>query len=537
MRRRDVLKAGMATAVLGGLARAEEPAAARPNVLWLMTDEQRADSLGCYGAPWVHSPNLDRLAREGVVFTAAYTQAPVCTPARICMLTGQYCANSSVWQNIGRHELKFRFLTDIFRDAGYASATFGKQHYGGPRRAFDLERSLVISQAVDCYGYAEQYDERQYDVVKHPTGWVLGGTYPAPVEQAMEYRCVEEAKRWLEELEEGRPFLLRLSFSAPHTPVVPPPPFDTMIAEEDIKLPSEADPLPPDCAVWMRGRGASSDPLTPEQTRKMRRFYYGYCAFVDHEFGRLLDWMKERGLLDNTIVAFLSDHGTHLCDHGRVQKGTFYDPSARVPLFFWYPPAIAGPRVLHTPVETRSLLPTLLNLAGLPTPDYCADSSLAGALREGREPEARPVFSGMAFGFDPKHPDNRVVMVRDGDWKLTVCPDAPEVAGELVNLADDPHEQHNRYGAPEVSATQERLWGLVRGHLASTEKPFPNVQVLDALVINDAGETVCPLCRRTKIRRVDPTPDWSEGLRPAYVCGHCGTRFGMRADTDAGADG
>jgi len=175
----------------------------RANVLWLMTDEQRVDSLGCYGTPWAVSPNLDRLAQQGVKFTAAYTQSPVCTPARISLLTGQHCSESQVWHNIGPHPLEFDFLTDIFHQAGYTSATFGKQHYDSSRKAFNTERFLCISEAVGCYGYAPQYDENEYDIVRYYKGWLLGGSYPAPVEETMEHCCVEEAKQWLEGLNEA----------------------------------------------------------------------------------------------------------------------------------------------------------------------------------------------------------------------------------------------------------------------------------------------------------------------------------------------
>jgi arylsulfatase A-like enzyme len=254
-------------------------------------------------------------------------------------------------------------------------------------------------------------------------------------------------------------------------------------------------------------------------------------AFVDDQFGQLLDWMEEKGYLDNTIIAFVSDHGTHLSDHGRVQKGTFYDPSAKVCYQFWYPGTVAEGVLIETPVETRSMLPTILELAGLELPEDLADISLADHLIRGSEPEVRPVFSEMSFGFDPRHPDNRVVMVRDGDWKLSWCPDVPTEKGELVNLKQDPYEQNNLYGQPESREVQERLIGLIEAHLEGTEKPFRNVAILDELVRDDGGNVVCPTCKRRKIRNYpDPAtaPDWTEGLNEGFSCGHCGTRFGTK---------
>ena len=504
-----------------------------PNILWLMTDEHRADALGCTGTSWAHTPNLDRLGNEGVVFMNAYTQAPVCTPARISILTGQYCSQTGVWRNIGNHPLQFDLLTDLFKEAGYRSATFGKQHYGGPKRAFDTEADLVISEYVDCYGYDEKYDESLYDVVKYPNTWVLGGRFPEPAEMSREAECVRGAMKWLEEGSKEQPFLLRLSFSAPHTPVVPPVPFDTLIHEEDIHMPANADPLPPDCPVWIKAgyQGAGSWPFTPELVQKIRRYYYGYVAFVDDQFGQLLDWMDKHGYLDNTIIAFVSDHGTHLCDHGRVQKGTFYDPSSRVCYLYWYPRAISSGVKIQTPVETRSMLPTLLELAGLDVPRDLSDISLAATLLKGEEPDdAKPVYSEMSFGFDPRHPDNRVVMVRDGDWKLSFCVDAREEKGELINLREDPYEQRNLFGLKEAEIIQEKLTRLIDDHIQGTEKPFKNVTILDELVRDDQGYVVCPTCKRRKVRNMgdpDTAPDWTEGLTESFSCGHCGTRFGL----------
>jgi arylsulfatase A-like enzyme len=294
---------------------------------------------------------------------------------------------------------------------------------------------------------------------------------------------------------------------------------------------------------------SGSAPLTAEQTRKMRRYYYGYCAFVDAQFERLIDWMQSNGFLDNTIIAFVSDHGTHLCDHGLVQKNTFYEPSVSVPYFFRYPGHIASGRIFSTPVETLSLLPTALELAGLHVPTCLADSSLAKSIRGGTEPPARPVFSGIAHrdwsgfcgcpparpvfsdlnhAFDPRHPDKRLVMVRDGNWKLTACVDDLESRGELVNLADDPFEQRNLFGAPEFQSVQDRLWVLIRDHVSGTPRPCANVRLLGALPRGDAGDVLCPLCRRDMVQRVDGIPDWSDDLTAAYQCSYCGTRFGTK---------
>jgi arylsulfatase A-like enzyme len=536
MKRRSFLNVLLKSSVIfssGRFLQQRKRTRKRPNILWLMTDEQRLDSLSYYGTSWAHTPHLDRLAREGVFFMNAYTPSPVCMPARVAMLTGKYCSQTGVWRNLGSHNLEFNHLTSIFCDAGYRSATFGKQNYGGPSKAFQKESSLVSGHYVDPYGYNKRYDESKYDVVKYPGRWVLGGRFPESAEKSPEAEWVDAAIQWLKDGPEDQPFLLRLSFSAPHTPVVPPPPFDTLIDEKDIKLPGEADPLPPNCPIWTKitNKISGSWALNKEQKSKMRRYYYGYVAFADDQFGRLLRWMKENGYLEHTIIAFVSDHGTHLCDHGFVQKGTFYDESAKVPYFFWYPKKIARGVKIQTPVETRSLLPTLLGLAGLMIPEYCRDINLADCIIRGQEPPDKPVFSEISFRFDARHPDDRSVMVRNGGWKLSYCVDAPEEKGELINLAKDPYEQNNLYEDPVCRAVRNELIGLIQTHLKGTGKPYSNVKIMDALLTDEDGNVICPICRRNVLTRVDNrhiVPDWADSLGPAYQCNNCGMRFGLK---------
>ena len=441
-----------------------------PNVLWLMTDEQRRDSLGCYGSPWAHSPNLDRLAAEGTLFRRAVTPSPVCVPARMSILTGHYPSEIGVWWNRDTGGRALDHLTYRFADAGYQTATFGKQHYCSPNAAFEHETHGVTSDAVHYFHYTEQYDESAYDVVKYPPepyAWIFGGRFPEPASKTAEAMMVREAIDWLERRDEGRPFLLRVSFNGPHTPVVPPEPFDRLIDPNAISLPPAAEGLAEGAPEWVAESlrsVADSARLTAEQIRKMRAYYYGEVAFIDRQFGLLLDHVRDRGLLDDTIVAFVSDHGTHLGDYGLVQKQTFYEPVVCVPMMFRVPGGAAGAR-LDTPVETRSLLPTVLELAGLPRGDGSLAPSLAGSLVDGCEPDARPVFSELTLGSFDMRPDDRLVMVRRGPWKLSVCLDVEGRDGALHNLDDDPCERINLYGREQYAGVQRELAALIDAHI------------------------------------------------------------------------
>jgi len=181
--------------------------------------------------------------------------------------------------------------------------------------------------------------------------------------------------------------------------------------------------------------------------------------------------MEERGLLENTIVVYLSDHGTHLGDYGLVQKQTFYNPVVNVPYIFRYPPEVARGVTIQTPVETQTLLPTLLELAGLDAPGEGCSASIADVLTAGGEPEVKPVFSELTLESQRPYVQHkgRLVMVRDGDWKLSLCldPEVHDVA--LYNLTEDPHEIVNLADDPSCAGQRERLIALICKHISAAE--------------------------------------------------------------------
>ena len=255
--------------------------------------------------------------------------------------------------------------------------------------------------------------------------------------------------------------------------MVPPAPYDRKINPDAIRLPPEAEGRPPGEAAWINaGLRPSSDSsrLSPDEIQKARRYYYGDVSFLDSQIGEMLSAMRSRGLLENTIVAFVSDHGTHLGDYGLVQKQTFYEPVVNVPYIFWFPSGIAKGVTLRTPVETRTLLPTLLDLAGLPLPPEARVApSLGVSLRAGQEPAATPVFSEFnlaSFGMSANH---RYVMIRDGRWKLSLAFTPEPGDGALYDLSADPYERTNLYSTASAATVRDRLSRLIHEHLAKAK--------------------------------------------------------------------
>jgi arylsulfatase len=442
-----------------------------PNVLWLMTDEQRTDSLGYSGTPWAHTPYLDRLASAGTRFNAAYTPSPVCVSARVSLLTGLHASSTGVLNN---HQslpaADPRFLTWTFADHGYQTASFGKQHYNCTQRAFDVEVDHVLGDKVGYFDYRVPIDLQEAGVVRYDGGvypWLFAGQFPGTVEETPEMHNVERALAWMQDRDRSLPYFLRLSFNAPHTPVVTPPPFDTLIDADAIDLPLDASEAVAFVSKTHRDyffNYAGTHRLTVDQIRRARQCYYGHVAYVDHCFGRLLEVLDARGDLENTLIAFVSDHGTHLGDHGFFQKQSFWEASVRVPFFFTGPDVRA--QEVETPVNAGSLLPTLLEMAGLPVPEHVEFASLRPTLQAGTPPEAAPVFSEIDFAIWDYRPGDRYVMVRDGRWKLSLYRD-PAPAGSqregrtvdavLFDLEADPKELYNLAGNPSHAPVLAQL--------------------------------------------------------------------------------
>ncbi len=448
----------------------------RPNILWLMTDEQRADSMGYEGHPWAHTPNLDRVARAGVRFASAYTPSPVCVSARACMLTGR--AGSSIGMLNNHHILDPDdpgFLTWRFAAAGYQVASFGKHHYQCARRAFDVEAGSGLGERVHPFSYRVPVDAEDAGVVRYkgPFPWLFAGRFPGEVADTPEMRNVDLALDWVRRRDPRRSFFLRLSFLAPHTPVVTPAPFDNLVDPDCIDLPIDRPEAGQFATATHRehlGDIAGTQRMTDEEIRRARQCYYGYVACVDNVFGQLLDELRNMGEVDNTIIVYVSDHGTHLGDHGFFQKQSFWEASVRVPMFFSGPGIQKREEAVTSPVNAGSLLPTLLDLVGLPAvvgldvPEVVEFPSLASTLRGDAVDEPSPVFSEIDFGVWCYRDGDRYVMIRDGDWKLALYRD-PGGRGQragaedrmLFNLADDPGECCNLAADPACASVVTAL--------------------------------------------------------------------------------
>jgi arylsulfatase len=381
MSRRDLFKLGAAAvSALGARHAAAVPSAKKPNILFLMTDQHRADCLGIDGKnPVIHTPNLDRIGREGAYFSSAYSCTPTCTPARAALLTGM-----GPWRNgmLGYSKVADEYPVEMPRilgDAGYQTLGIGKMHWHPQRNHHGFDKlildesgrtlspdfisdyrawfnSMAPDKEYDCTGVGwNDYDSKVYQLPEelHPTRWTA-----------------DVAVRFLEERNEDKPFFMKVSFARPHSPYDPPKRWMDYYADADIPKPFLGD--------WCdKYRKRSDDTkhlwhgdLGWEQVRSSRQGYYGSISFLDEQIGRILDALEARGELDNTLILMTADHGDMTGDHHIWRKSYAYESSARIPMLLRWPKSVDAPRGqrLSQPVEIRDVLPTFLDIAGAEAP-------------------------------------------------------------------------------------------------------------------------------------------------------------------------
>ena len=444
------------------------------NVFWIMTDEQRADSIGAPAGAFAPMPNLDRLAAESVRFRTAVTPSPMCVPARTSVLSGLMPAQTGVWRNRANPVTSPAppMLVDWFREAGYETVSYGKQHYLLNGRAFDHEEQLVLSDHVGYERYRGGRSHSDYGGVQFrgPTHWIMGGAFPAPEEETAEWTVADRAIETLRRRDRSRPLFMRLSFNAPHTPVVPPQQYIDLSPQRIPEPPSmlATDPGWPGWLRLLQGRYANAGLFDGGELPTMRRHYAAWCSFVDAMIGRFLDALREEGLYDESVVVFCSDHGAHLGDHGLVQKQSFFTESVTVP--YLVHAAGVEPRDADEPVSILSLLPTAGGLAGLACPPDWAAVDFSGDLATGRGPSPGPVFSQGMLNPAMLEFDHRLVMVQEGSLRATFDLDDPAEPPLAFDLERDPHELDSVGGESAHSADLKRLRALAEASVSTAQE-------------------------------------------------------------------
>ncbi|MFB4277548.1 MULTISPECIES: sulfatase-like hydrolase/transferase [unclassified Nonomuraea] len=444
------------------------------NLLFLMTDQHRVDTLGCYGNPHVATPNLDRLAATGTRFDRFYTPTAICTPARASLLTGQAPFRHRLLANYERNvgyledlrEDAFTF-PEALKDRGYQLGLIGKWHGGTSRNAasygFDGPDLPGWHNPVDHPDYLAYLEERGLppyrisELVRGTTpngnqGNLLAARLHQPVEATFEHylatRAIEHMERYAAD---GRPFFLATHFFGPHLPYLLPDEYFDMYDPSLVEL-------PPSIAETFEGKPPvqrnysahwTFDTIPIEVTRKLIAVYWGYVTLIDQQIGRILDRMDELGLSDRTAVFFTADHGEFTGAHRLHDKGpAMYEDIYRIPGIVRIPGR--PPQVRNEFVNLTDCTATILDLAGCDTKPAVDSRSLVPLVR-GEHPEWPAELLAEFHGHHFPYPQR---MIRDDRYKLVVN---PESVNELYDLRDDPHELSNRYTHPELAPVRRRL--------------------------------------------------------------------------------
>jgi len=422
-----------------------------PNILVIMYDQLTPSALGCYGNPATRAPHIDRLARAGVVFDAAYTNSPLCTPARYCLMTGQLPSATRGYDNASYLASTIPTFAHHARAAGYRTALSGKMHFVGPDQLHGFEERRTTDIYPADFGWTPDWrkPEERIDWWYHNMDSVAGAGVGEVTNQLLfDDETGYQATRALHDLartSNERPFLLVASFTHPHDPYVARREYWDRYEGVAIPMPqtSAADvPLDPHSARLRAVSAMDRTAITDEDVRRARRAYLANISYVDDWTGRLVSTLESLGIGDDTVVILLADHGDMLGERGLWYKMNFFEPSARIPLVVHAPQRFAARRIA-TPVSLVDVLPTIVELTG-GTPDDAvepwAGTSLVpmcdGAAAAGRTVIGEYAAEGACAP---------IVMIRRGSLKFVHCPADPD---QLYDLAGDPHERVNLAADP-----------------------------------------------------------------------------------------
>jgi arylsulfatase A-like enzyme len=455
--------------------------AARPHMLILMTDQQRADCLHCAGNSQLQTPNLDRLAREGTRCAQATTVAPLCMPARISLATALYPHNHGMWANYGEMPASDDTLFRLLQHSGYLTALVGKAHYYVHSAGTDLRQredfmhargfeyvheTTGPSASANTASYVTQEWEHKglWERVKqdHAERLALGGEVvrasPLPVEDFLDSYIGRKAVEFVDVYADHRPMCLFVGFGGPHPPMDAPGSYATMYRPQDTPAPI---PIPAKHATrpdWLSKKYPSqiARPAVFELIAPIRANYYGKISLIDYRIGCILEAFRSRGWLDDLCVFFLSDHGEMLGDHGRFGKASFHESSIRIPLIARWPGRIVANAVTDALVESIDIFPTLLEAAGCAPPPQCLGRSLWPVLRQPtaclRESQLCEIGRG-----------EKQIMLRTRRHKLAV--DSERRAYMLYDVESDPQEQDNLAGDPAARGLEDELRRQMQGRL------------------------------------------------------------------------
>ena len=451
---------------------------AKPNLIVFLTDQQRVDTLACYGNGNVHAPNLNRLASESVIFDRVYVTQPLCTPSRASLLTGMWPHRTGCTRNSEALDRRHRTFIELLQDQDYDSAYMGKWQLGDetkPQRGF---HHWISTEGIS--DYSRVLLSRGYIPDKPNGAFSERAVNELPLEASKPKFLEQHACKFIEKHHQ-EPFILFVSFVEPHSPYNGP--LNNEHRLDDVEL-DATSLLPPSDNIplryrlmreWQQAEAVLDRQrlpkllffgITPEEYRDMKRRYFGLVTMIDRSVGQILSSLSRANLMDNTIIVYTSDHGDSLGAHHLFGKEVMFEEAARVPYFVRIPGLRRSVRIAH-PVSHIDFLPTMMDLLGQPKPPQCAGRSRVPLLHgETMAPEnvfiewspnRMKVVKGTSLGRRRAikralEESTRAVVMPDG-WKLCL---RDKDMNELYNLNSDPIEAENLYEKGDYATIIDR---------------------------------------------------------------------------------
>ena len=462
----------------------------RPNIILIMTDQQRADSIRALGAPWMETPHMDRLVREGTAYSHCFVTSPVCVASRASLFNGVYphalapMTNFTPWQPNW-----VRWLAD----AGYHCVNIGKMHInpydalGGFHQRFPVEnkdRPLFLDEHDRAFfdewdkalhSHKQVKPSRYNRLRRDPQGFSRAlGAFTWELDDALhpDNFVGDNAVWWLQNRQADSPLFLQIGFPGPHPPYDPVRDYLDRYRDAAIPVPAVSEQelaAQPEAQAQLRQNmiDFSIDSVawqarpSEQSLLNMRRHYAANVSMIDAKLGQIMAVLEDRGYLENALVIFTSDHADALGDHGHIQKWTMYDSVLKVPLILWAPGRVAAGIVDDTLVQLMDVAPTILNAAGVTVPEYWE----ARPLLDATEPRDA-VYAELARDHIQSAAEY-IAMYRDRDWKLVYYLNQPD--GELYRLTDDPDERRNLWAEAAYRSLRDQLrQGLLEWWMAAT---------------------------------------------------------------------
>lgn len=436
----------------------------RPNILFLFPDQLRADYLGCYGASFAKTPNIDRLCAESTQYTNAVSPSPLCVPARASLLVGYNAVKTGVfhndhWLRPDHSECGMPTWPELLSKNGYRTEAIGKMHFYPWDIPEGFDHKVVAEDKRhydikdDYWHYLKNHGLEKYHARENPGYHEQKGAACSriPLEHQVDRWTAERTVDFLERYDSDEPFACMVGFPGPHCPYDPPReiadlfPLENMpngIPENEISEKFREAFLNGMKLDW---NGVDYFEFTDEQRKRLKAYYCALIHQVDAGVGRIMDKLKEKGLLDNTVIIFSADHGEYAGDYGFVGKSHYLRPSIQIPLFIRLPGG--EHKQVDSVVSLTDLFSTILSLAGVSRKEN-GDSYILPEMPGNTVKEREYLFAASSLGY----------MIIKGRWKYCRYFSGVKV---LTDMEADPDDTRNLYNDPACHVTITELSGIM----------------------------------------------------------------------------